>query len=155
MIIEIAVSLGLAFLCYAIYAANHSIAAFGIGNFFVFVAIMILFFHTLLNPYIKWWQETAWPVSYTHLDVYKRQVVAEIAEAYAPKIKPGNKVIVFFPDFNTEVNSTIRFTSKYINPVNRTFVSEVRLGPSNVQYRANMMAVVRINDCLLYTSRCV
>jgi len=61
MIIEIAVSLGLAFLCYAIYAANHSIAAFGIGNFFVFVAIMILFFHTLLNPYIKWWQETAWP----------------------------------------------------------------------------------------------
>jgi RND family efflux transporter MFP subunit len=74
------------------------------------------------------------------------KVVAEIAEAYAPKIKPGNKVIVFFPDFNTEVNSTIRFTSKYINPVNRTFVSEVRLGPSNVQYRANMMAVVRIND---------
>ena len=74
------------------------------------------------------------------------KVVAEIAEAYAPKIKPGNKVIVFFPDFNTEVNSTIRFTSKYIKPVNRTFVSEVRLGPSNVQYRANMMAVVRIND---------
>jgi len=74
------------------------------------------------------------------------KVVAEIAEAYAPKIKPGNKVIVYFPDFNTEVNSTIRFTSKYINPVNRTFLSEVRLGPSSVQYRANMMAVVRIND---------
>jgi RND family efflux transporter MFP subunit len=74
------------------------------------------------------------------------KVVAEVAEAYAPKIKPGNKVIVFFPDFNTEVESQIRFTSKYINPVNRTFISEVHLGPSKVEYRANMMAVVKIND---------
>jgi RND family efflux transporter MFP subunit len=74
------------------------------------------------------------------------KVVAEIAEAYAPKVKPGNKVIVFFPDFNIEVGSQIRFTSKYINPINRTFLSEVRLGPSKVEYRANMMAVVRIND---------
>jgi membrane fusion protein, multidrug efflux system len=74
------------------------------------------------------------------------KVVAEIAEAYAPKVKPGDKVIVFFPDFNTEIASQIRFTSKYINPVNRTFQSEVRLGPSKVEYRANMMAVVKIND---------
>jgi len=74
------------------------------------------------------------------------KVIAEIAEAYAPKIKPGNKVIVYFPDFNTEIPSQIRFTSKYINPVNRTFQSEVRLGPSKVEYRANMMAVVKIND---------
>jgi len=74
------------------------------------------------------------------------KVVAEIAEAYAPKVKVGDKVIVFFPDFNTEIASQIRFTSKYINPVNRTFQSEVRLGPSKVEYRANMMAVVKIND---------
>jgi RND family efflux transporter MFP subunit len=74
------------------------------------------------------------------------KVVAEIAEAYAPKVKPGNKVIVFFPDFNTEITSQIRFTSKYINPVNRTFLAEVRLGASKVEYRANMMAVVKIND---------
>ncbi len=74
------------------------------------------------------------------------KVVAEIAEAYAPRVKPGNKVIVSFPDFNTEIVSQIRFTSKYINPVNRTFISEVRLGPSKVEYRANMMAVVKIND---------
>jgi len=74
------------------------------------------------------------------------KVVAEIAEAYAPKVKPGDKVVVFFPDFNTEINSQIRFTSKYINPVNRTFISEVHLGPSKVEYRANMMAVVKIND---------
>jgi len=74
------------------------------------------------------------------------KVVAEIAEAYAPKVKTGNNVIVFFPDFNTEIISQISFTSKYINPVNRTFQSEVRLGPSKVEYRANMMAIVKIND---------
>jgi RND family efflux transporter MFP subunit len=74
------------------------------------------------------------------------KVVAEIAEAYASKVKPGNNAVIFFPDFNSEVTSTIRFTSKYINPVNRTFQCEVRLGPSDVEYRANMMAVVKIND---------
>lgn len=61
MLLEILAALGLALVSYAFYAANHSAAAFGIGNFFVFVAIMILFFHTLLNPYIKWWQERGWP----------------------------------------------------------------------------------------------
>ena len=76
----------------------------------------------------------------------KAKVVAEIAESYAPKVKIGNKVIVFFPDFNTEVFSQVRFTSKYINPINRTFISEVSLGASSVQYRANMMAIVKIND---------
>lgn len=74
------------------------------------------------------------------------KIVADIAEAYAANVKPGNKVIVFFPDFNTELNSQIRFTSKYINPVNRTFQTEIRLGASQVIYRANMMAVVKIND---------
>jgi RND family efflux transporter MFP subunit len=74
------------------------------------------------------------------------KVLAEIAEAYAPIVSVGDKVIVYFPDFNIEIASQIRFTSKYINPVNRTFQSEVRLGPSKVEYRANMMAVVKIND---------
>lgn len=74
------------------------------------------------------------------------KVVAEVAEAYAPSIKPGNQVIVSFPDFNTEVEAKINFTSKYINPVNRTFLTEVRLGTSKVDYRANMIAVVKIND---------
>jgi len=74
------------------------------------------------------------------------KVIAEIAEAYAPKVKPGNKVIVSFPDFNENIETKINFTSKYINPVNRTFQAEVRLGPGKVDYRANMLAVVKIND---------
>lgn len=74
------------------------------------------------------------------------KILADISEAYAPKVKTGNKVLVSFPDFNTEIEGKIHFTSKYINPVNRTFQTEVRLGPGKVEYRANMMAVVKIND---------
>ena len=68
---EILISAGLAVLSYAFYAANHSETAFGVGNFFVFVALMILFFHTLLNPYIKWWQESGWP---WFMRMYERQL---------------------------------------------------------------------------------
>jgi len=74
------------------------------------------------------------------------KIVAEISESYASKIKTGDKVIVSFPDFNTDIDAKIHFTSKYINPINRTFLAEIRLAPSKVEYRANMMAVVKIND---------
>lgn len=74
------------------------------------------------------------------------KVLADVSESYAPKIKIGNPVKVFFPDFEVELNSQLRYSSKYINPVNRTFATEVRLGPSKVQYRANMLAIVKIND---------
>lgn len=74
------------------------------------------------------------------------KIVAEISEAYASKIKVGDKVIVSFPDFDTDIEAKIHFTSKYINPINRTFLTEIHLGASKVEYRANMMAVVKIND---------
>ncbi len=61
MSIEVLVSLGLALIFYAVYAVNHSLAAFGIGNFLVFAALMVVFFHTILNPYIHWWQGSGWP----------------------------------------------------------------------------------------------
>ncbi|MHC1777310.1 MAG: efflux RND transporter periplasmic adaptor subunit [Lentimicrobium sp.] len=74
------------------------------------------------------------------------KILADISESYAPKVKTGNKVLVNFPDFNTELEGKIHFTSKYINPVNRTFQTEIRLGSGKVEYRANMMAVVKVND---------
>ncbi len=74
------------------------------------------------------------------------KVMADIAEVYAPKVKVGNDVLVFFPDFNQEIKSKIVFSSKYINPSNRSFQVEIHLGASKVEYRANMIAVVKIND---------
>lgn len=76
----------------------------------------------------------------------KIKVVAEVAEAFTAKIKEGNDVIVFFPDLNTEVKANIRFTSKYINPVNRTFLIDVRLSPGDAEFRVNMIAVIKVID---------
>lgn len=72
------------------------------------------------------------------------KVVADIAEAYAQNVKPGAEAIVEIPDLNKEIKAKIDFTSKYIDPVNRTFSTEIRLKPGEVEFRANMMARISI-----------
>ncbi len=80
------------------------------------------------------------------VNLSKVKVVADIAEAYSAKLKKGNEVIINFPDLDKEIISKISFASKYINTVNRTFATEILLDNSNQEYRANMIAVVKIND---------
>jgi len=74
------------------------------------------------------------------------KVVAEVSEAYASKINENDGVIINFPDISKEVEARIDFSSKYINPVNRTFMVESRLKQGNSIFRANMIAILRIND---------
>jgi membrane fusion protein, multidrug efflux system len=74
------------------------------------------------------------------------KVLADLAESYATRINAGDKVIVSFPDLRQEVNASISFSSRYINPVNRTFSVEARLNPSIPNLKANMVAVLKIND---------
>ncbi len=74
------------------------------------------------------------------------KVVAELAEAYAPKVKAGDKVNIFFPDHNTEITSSLNFSSRFISPVNRTFQVESRISNPGFELRANMVAVLKIND---------
>jgi len=74
------------------------------------------------------------------------KVEADLAESYSSKVKVGNSVRIHFPDVNEEILSQISFTGKYINPTNRTFSIEVPLKPGNMEYRVNMVAVVKIND---------
>ena len=74
------------------------------------------------------------------------KVTADVAEAYSSRVKKGDKVYIRFPDFNDDIESNITFTSKYINPTNRTFTIESRLNPGKMEFRANMIAIVKIND---------
>lgn len=74
------------------------------------------------------------------------KVTADIAETYSPKVNSGDSVDIFFPDFNTEVKTKLSFTSKFINPTNRTFQIECRLNPGKIEYRANMIAMIKIID---------
>ncbi len=73
------------------------------------------------------------------------RVKGEVPESYAGKLRKGDKVIVFFPDLKKEINSTISYVSKSINPLNRTVAVECSL-PTTDQYRANMIAVMKIVD---------
>jgi RND family efflux transporter MFP subunit len=80
------------------------------------------------------------------INMSRVKVVAEIAEAYSAHVRTGNDVIVLFPDIKQEIASKVTFTSRYIDPTNRTFTVESRLESSPVEYRANMIAKLRIND---------
>jgi membrane fusion protein (multidrug efflux system) len=74
------------------------------------------------------------------------KVVADIAESYSNKIKPGDKVKIFFPDLSQEINATVTFSSRYINPVNRSFSVEARIAEPIAGLKVNMVAIMKIND---------
>jgi RND family efflux transporter MFP subunit len=74
------------------------------------------------------------------------RVNAEVSEAYSARVKVGDKVNVLFPDINKEVVAKVDFVSKYINPVNRTFVIETKLLDGIENLKANMIAIIQIND---------
>jgi len=76
----------------------------------------------------------------------RAKAVAEVGEAYTAKIKTGDHVQVYLPDLDEEFDRRVTFSSKYINPTNRTFVVEAELPSNQMVYRANMIAVLRIKD---------
>ena len=90
---------------------------------------------------------TAGVPAFRVINFAKAKAVADVGEAYSSKIKTGDQVKIFLPDFNDELQQKVTFASKFINPTNRTFVVEVELPPSaDMVYRANMIAIIRIKD---------
>jgi multidrug efflux pump len=92
---NVLIVLGLAVLTYLVFAINHSEVAFGIGNLFVFVALLILFYHTLLKKMISWWQETAWPFL---MEIYHSQLVFFL-KGKNPYVLLGGITFLFFFTF--------------------------------------------------------
>ncbi len=74
------------------------------------------------------------------------KVVADIAEAYTSQVNDGDQVAVYFPDLKKEVIGKVNFSSKFINPTNRTFSVNVRLAGVDPNIKANMIATLKIND---------
>jgi membrane fusion protein, multidrug efflux system len=74
------------------------------------------------------------------------RVNAEVSEAYSARVKVGDKVNVLFPDINKQIVAKVDFVSKYINPVNRTFIIETKLLDGIENLKANMIAIIQIND---------
>lgn len=73
------------------------------------------------------------------------KIAGQVPEAYAAKVRQGYPVQLYFPDLDKSVNSKVTYVSKSINPLNRTFAVECSL-PASPEYRANMIAVMKIID---------
>lgn len=74
------------------------------------------------------------------------KISADVAETYATRIKDGNAALISFPDLGKEIETRLNFTSRYIDPTNRTFKVECRISPKDVELRANMVAYIKIKD---------
>jgi membrane fusion protein, multidrug efflux system len=74
------------------------------------------------------------------------KVTAEVSEAYSARVKVGDKLMVQFPDINKQIETKVDFVSRYINPVNRTFIIETRILDGISDLKANMIAIIQIND---------
>lgn len=73
------------------------------------------------------------------------KVTTEVAETYSKKIKAGDKVQIQFPSLQKTVESSVSFASKFIDPMNRTFKVEIKLG--NIEnLKPNMVAKIKITD---------
>jgi RND family efflux transporter MFP subunit len=73
------------------------------------------------------------------------KVVADVAESFSGKINNGDAVKVHFSDIDKEVDSKISFASRVIDPLNRTFRIEIRLGGIEGA-KPNMLAKLKIID---------
>lgn len=73
----------------------------------------------------------------------KLKVVANVSEAYITQVKKGDKVLINLPDLKKNVETTVTFTGRNIDPLSRTFVLETEL-PSSAEFRPNMTALIRV-----------
>lgn len=74
------------------------------------------------------------------------KISADVAETYASRIKDGNAVLVNFPDLGKDIETKLNFTSRFIDPTNRTFRVECKISSRDAELRANMIAYIKIKD---------
>jgi RND family efflux transporter MFP subunit len=74
------------------------------------------------------------------------KITADVSETYATRIKNGNPAIVSLPDQGKEIETRLNFTSRFIDPSNRTFKVECKISSADMELRANMIAYIKIKD---------
>jgi len=73
------------------------------------------------------------------------KIKAKLADSDFGKIKQGDKVEIEFPDISKNIQASVTYVSKTIDPRSRTFQVEIKL-PSDNSLAANMIAKLKIND---------
>ncbi|HEY1040746.1 MAG TPA: efflux RND transporter periplasmic adaptor subunit, partial [Bacteroidia bacterium] len=73
------------------------------------------------------------------------KVKAELAEAYAGRVKKGDIVKIYFPDTHDSLTAKVNFAARAISSLTRTFTVEVLLD-NKKDYHPNMVTNIKIND---------
>lgn len=76
-------------------------------------------------------------------------VRAKVSDLYSNRIKKGDPVLLFFPDLNKEVQSFISYTSMTVNQSSRTITVEAKLPHGKLNYKANQLVKLKINNGLI------
>ncbi len=84
--------------------------------------------------------------AFTVVNLSSLKVKGEVPESYAPTVKAGSDVTLFFPDINKEVKAKVAYSAKVINELSRTFNVEVALPADNNDYNPNMIALLKVVD---------
>jgi RND family efflux transporter MFP subunit len=74
------------------------------------------------------------------------KITGDVSETYATRIKDGNTAVISFPDLGKDVETKLNFTSRFIDPTNRTFRIECKISAKEIELRANMIVYIKIKD---------
>lgn len=72
-------------------------------------------------------------------------LVANVSESYAPFVKRGDAVKIYFPAIDKTFNARVSTVAQSIDPTSRTFEVKAKL-PANKQVKINMYGKMAIND---------
>ncbi|MEO6190194.1 MAG: efflux RND transporter periplasmic adaptor subunit [Saprospiraceae bacterium] len=78
----------------------------------------------------------------------KLKIKAKLSDMYSHLVKKGNTVLIYFPDTEKEIESTLSFVSQAVNMSSRTILVEANL-PSSPEFKSNQTAKIKINDSKL------
>ncbi len=73
-------------------------------------------------------------------------IEADISERYIGRFEPGDSGEVYFPALDLRIISTISALGQVINRDNRTFSVEIKLPRMDIEFKPNLVAVVKLRD---------
>lgn len=80
------------------------------------------------------------------VDLSKIEIHADASESYLTAIREGEPVNVRFPAIGVTRQAEIKYVGSVIDPTNRTFGVEIDLNNKSGELKANLLAIIEIED---------
>ncbi|MEE4287351.1 MAG: efflux RND transporter periplasmic adaptor subunit [Mariniphaga sp.] len=80
------------------------------------------------------------------LNISNIKIYADVSESYLTKVKKGEKVNIYFPALNRELEAPISQIGNTIDPNNRTFRIRIDLRNPDGMIKPNLVSVIQIRD---------